>query len=196
MTTSEKLDKLAREYDRAFHTVTESDYYRLMELLRGAAQSASVAVGVIEIDATNQYHSDLDEARAQVTELTKDRDALDANRNRLIAIINSNLNERDEARAQVTALTAENAVMREAIGQFLYHEKTCSGYEPSLGLYDRAHDRLIELAESTPNPAAMSMVEELERHRAFVKQQSDALDDFHNNEVALYNAALTEGEKG
>jgi hypothetical protein len=136
----------------------------------------------------NKVERERDEARAQVAELTKERDALDANRHRLIEIINSNLDERDEARAQVTVLTAENAVLREAL-RFARSAIKCGE------AWSEMCDTIIDKALSTPNPKARRMVEELERHRAFVKQQSDAFDDFRNNEIALYNAALTEGEK-
>lgn len=189
----------------------------------------------------NKVERERDEARAQVTELTRERDSLDANRHRLIEIINSNLDERDklisavtaltnqlaavnkawddcetqlmnernqvrllqahpseryweerwrDADTQVTALTAENAVMREAaleaVGELTSREKEV-GYKS-----DTVDD--LARALSTPNPKARRMVEELERHRAFFAQQSDAFDDFHNTEVALHNAALTADE--
>jgi predicted transcriptional regulator len=97
MTTPEKLEELINAGERDDRcSGSFADELRVITAGMKVAQSAEAA-------------------EARVAELTRERDALDANRNRLIAVINSNLNERDEARAQVTALTAENAVLREAI---------------------------------------------------------------------------------
>ena len=65
MTISEKLNELAgvgERDDRCSPAFAN-------ELRAIAQQSASVPEGTIDIDATNKYHSDLDEARAQVASL-------------------------------------------------------------------------------------------------------------------------------
>ncbi len=87
------------------------------------------------------------------------------------------------------ALEAENAVLVQDVAAFIRAEHHNSGYEPSISVYNRAHARLQDIAESAPNERASRMVAVIEAAKAAVPtwQTFHEGDDAYDTE---YNALI------
>jgi chromosome segregation ATPase len=130
-------------------------------------------------------------AEARIAELTRERDALDANRNRLIAVINSNLNERDEDRAQVTELTKERDALLASLPSL--DNTSARGYVVAEEALDQVTALTIENA--VLRDVLQSALEKLMLYRAGHSGEYVGGMEYVSL-VTRIGDALTEGEKG